>query len=60
MKMTWKQKKAHERLMALLPVKTHIRVWPEKQRGGYKGTSLAVSRANGRKGRLAAAKVGGY
>ena len=60
MKMTWKQKQAHERLMSLLPIKTHIRVWPVKQQGGYKGTSLSVSRANGRKGRLAAKAAGGY
>jgi hypothetical protein len=60
MKMTWEQKKAHERLMQSLPITTHFKKYPEERRGGYRGTSLSISRANGRKGRLAARAVGGY
>lgn len=56
--MTWEQKKAHERLMQKLPMTTHLRKWPEKKVNITK--SLAVSRAAGRKGRLAARAVGGY
>jgi hypothetical protein len=56
--MTLQQKRAHDRLMNSLPVHTHFRKWPEKKPNVTQ--SYAVSRANGRKGRLAAAKVGGY
>jgi hypothetical protein len=58
--MTHAQKKAHDRLLSSLPVHTHFRKWPEKKLGGYRGTSLSISRANGKKGRLAAKAVGGY
>jgi hypothetical protein len=34
MKMSWEQKKAHERLMRSLPVTTHFKKWPEARWGG--------------------------
>lgn len=54
-----KQKRVHLQLAQSLPVKTHLKVWPEK-RYGQNNMSPAEVRAAGRKGRLAARRSVGY
>ena len=54
-----KQKQVHFKLSTTLPVKTHLKVWPEK-RYGQNNMSPSEVRAAGRKGRLAARRSVGY